>query len=145
MAKFKACVAVYGVLERDGEILMLRRKGSGYRDGQLSLPAGHLDGDDDAVSGLIRELNEELCLTVRRQDVALAKVLHRRRESAQDEEYVDLIFRVSAWQGEPQIGEPDKCGELVWVNPTALPADVVDYIRQALNTTTNFAALGWQQ
>jgi len=39
-ARFKAAVAVYALLRRDGQVLLLRRSGSGSHDGELSLPAG---------------------------------------------------------------------------------------------------------
>lgn len=130
MTRFRAAVAVYGLLRRDEEVLFLRRKGSGYRDGQLSLPAGHLEGGESAISGLIRELREEVVVEVAPQDCTLALVMHRRRESPGDDEYVDLFFDVRRWSGEPSIGEPHKCSELVWAAKP--PHDTVDYIAVAL-------------
>jgi len=120
----------------------LRRKGSGYRDGELSLPAGHLEGDEDAVSGLRRELREELGIAVGECDLAL--VMHRRRETPADDEYVDLFFEVREWAGEPVIGEPEKCSELVFARPMELPADVVDYIAVALRAKGGLIAHGWE-
>jgi 8-oxo-dGTP diphosphatase len=55
-----AHVAVYGILTENGRILLMRRAGSGYHDGELSLPAGHLDAGEDVRSALVRELREEL-------------------------------------------------------------------------------------
>jgi 8-oxo-dGTP pyrophosphatase MutT (NUDIX family) len=140
VAKFKACVAVYGLLHRDGKLLLLRRKGSGYRDGQLSLPAGHLDGGESVVDGLRRELREELGIEVTAQSFKC--VMHREREKPGDDEYVDFFFHVDTWSGTPAIQEPDKCSELVWADPDELPADVVDYIRAAV-TTKEPLVLGW--
>jgi 8-oxo-dGTP diphosphatase len=130
VTKFRACVAVYGLLWRDGKLLLLRRRGSGYRDGQLSLPAGHLDGGESTVDGLRRELREELGIEATTQ--SLKCVMHRARETADDAEYVDFFFHVDTWRGEPAIQEPDKCAELVWADPYDLPRDVVDYIRAAV-------------
>lgn len=59
---FRAAVAVYGILRDRQRLLLIRRTGTGYRDGQLSLPAGHLNGGEDAVTGLVRELQEELTI-----------------------------------------------------------------------------------
>lgn len=146
MTKFKVCAAVYGVMERDGHVLLMRRAGSGYRDGQLSLPAGHLDGDEDAIAGMLRELREELGVAADREDCQLMTVLHRRRETPEDSEYVDLIFKIVSWRGEPSIMEPEKCSELVWVDPEKLPEDVVDYIASALGHTRSgqlLATIGW--
>ena len=143
MSRFRAAVAVYGMLRQGGSVLLLRRKGSGYRDGQLSLPAGHLEGDEDAISGLIRELREELGVEVVPEACELALVMHRRRETAADDEYVDLFFEVGAWAGEPRVGEPHRCSELVWADPGELPADVVDYIAMALKGGRGLITHGW--
>ena len=45
--RFRLPAPVYAVLERDERVLLMRRAGSGYRDGRLSLPAGHLDQGED--------------------------------------------------------------------------------------------------
>jgi 8-oxo-dGTP diphosphatase len=138
--RFRARVAVYGVLRRDGGTLLMRRAGSGYRDGQLSLPAGHLEGDEDALSGLRRELAEELGIMVTRAE--LRTVMHRRRETAADEEYVDLFFDVTGWDGEPKIREPEKCSEIVWAQE--IPDDTVDYVAVALRSGRGLVVHGWQ-
>ena len=120
--RFKLVPAVYGVLVDGDRMLLMRRSGTGYRDGQLSVPAGHLDGRADAVSGLLRELREEIVVEADRASCRLAVVLHRAPQSGDDEEYIDLFFTVGAWSGTPTIGEPDKCSELLWVDRSALPA-----------------------
>lgn len=140
--RFRACVAVYGILRDDrGHVLLMRRAGSGYRDGQLSLPAGHLEGDEDAVSGLRREVREELGVEVVRCE--LARVMHRRRETPGDDEYIDLFFDVTAWAGEPSIKEPHKCSELVWsADP---PPSTVDYVAVALGAAQGLIVHGWDE
>jgi 8-oxo-dGTP diphosphatase len=130
--RFAMTVAVYVVLVDDGRLLLMRRAGSGYRDGQLSLPAGHLDGGEDAVSGLVRELEEELGVVADPTSCRLALTMHRAPERAGDREYVDLFFTVNRWRGAPVIAEPGKCEELVWVDRQHLPLDVVDHVAAAL-------------
>lgn len=131
--RFCLAAAVYGVLREGNRVLLLRRAGSGYHDGELSLPAGHLNGGEDALGGLIRELYEELTISVDRNACRLALVMHRSPESPGGDEYLDLFFAVSHWAGVPVIGEPDKCSELVWANSAAVPADTIGYIRAALD------------
>jgi len=123
---------VYAVLVERGRVLLMRRAGSGYRDGELSLPAGHLDGGEDAIAGLRRELREELGVDVDRSACRLGLMLHRAAESPDDSEYIDFIFEITEWCGTPIIAEPTKCTELVWVDPSRLPDDVVDYIAVTL-------------
>lgn len=138
--------AVYGLVMRDGELLMMRRAGSGYRDGQLSLPAGHLDGGEDAISGLARELAEEIGIHVQPRDCQLVLTMHRAAEGPADREYVDLYFQILKWRGAPVIAEPAKCSELLWVDPRHLPGDVVDYVARALTAVREGSTLaldGW--
>ncbi len=78
-------------------MLLMRRAGSGYRDGQLGLPAGHLDGNEDLVIALVRELREELGIIVDGRDVRLEVVLHSRAEDETDSDYLHLFFRVARW------------------------------------------------
>ena len=52
-----------------------------FHDCELTLPAGHLDGGEDAVGGLLRELNEELTITAERDSCRLAVVVHRAAET----------------------------------------------------------------
>src|SRR4051812_21359675 len=129
---FRVGAAVYGILRSREQILFIRRAGSGYRDGQLSLPAGHLDGGEDAVSGLVRELREELGIAVQPTSCRLALVMHSAPENSADCEYIHLFFSVSSWVGDPFIAERDKCSELRWVDASVLPTDVVDYVAEAL-------------
>lgn len=146
--RFRACVAVYGVLFRHDDVLLIRRAGSGYRDGQLSLPGGHLDGDEDAVHGLCRELYEELAIAVQPQHCELRTVLHRPREHPTADEYIDLFFSVAAWIGTPSIAEPTKCTELLWSSIDHLPGDIIDYVAVALDAIEQERPLilfGWPQ
>lgn len=110
----------------------MRRAGTGYRDGQFSLPAGHLDGGEDAVTGLIRELREELGVEADPRSCHLVLLMHAAPEHAQDAEYLHLFFLVDRWSGEPRIAEPDKCDELRWIDGRTLPPDLVDYVGEAL-------------
>jgi 8-oxo-dGTP pyrophosphatase MutT (NUDIX family) len=145
-AKFGA--AVYAVLADRDRILLMRRAGSGFHDGELGLPAGHLDGGEDALAGLLRELREELTIDADPASCELAMVLHRAPETPGDVEYLDLVFTVDSWRGTVSIGEPGKCTELVWADPGALPDDVVPYVRTALDALRaglRLVRYGWAQ
>ena len=135
--RFKAAVAVYALLRRQERVLLLRRAGSGFHDGELSLPAGHVDEGEDALTAVVREVAEELRLTVEPSDCALALTGHSGPERPGDDAYVDLFFIVDRWSGEPTVGEPSRCSELVWASPNDLPSDVIPYVSEAIQAITD--------
>lgn len=146
--RFRLPVAVYGVLLASGRVLLMRRAGSGYRDGQLGLPSGHIEGSESLTDALVRELNEELSIVVDPSECHLATVVHRAAEAHSDNEYLDLIFIVQAWTGVPAIGEPHKCTELVWCPVDNLAGDVIDYVAAAIQAATRSVPLlvwGWPE
>jgi len=134
--RFRAAVAVYALLTRDDQLLLVRRAGSGYHDGELSLPAGHVEEGEDAVTAVVREVHEELGLVLDPAACHLALTGHSGPERPGDDTYVDLFFLVSSWSGEPVNAEPDRCQELVWVTPDALPADVIPFVADAVAAAT---------
>lgn len=133
----QAAVAVYALLRRgDGHILLLRRAGSGFHDGELSLPAGHVEEGESALGAVVREVAEELLVTVEPGHCRLALTGHSGPERPGDDAYIDLFFTVDRWSGEPAVGEPAKCEELVWIAEDHLPGDTVPYVAEAVRAIT---------
>jgi len=128
MSRFKLIAEVYLVLVRDDRILMLRRFNTGYEDGNYSLVAGHVDGEEAFTRAMAREAAEEAGLTIDPAALSLAHIMHRRSDS----ERVGLFFRASSWEGEPTNREPEKCDDLSWFPLDALPPNTIPYIRTAL-------------
>ena len=50
--RFEMPVAVHLFLIKKGKILLLRRFNTGYEDGNYSLVAGHVDGNEDVKSAI---------------------------------------------------------------------------------------------
>ena len=109
-------------------MLLLRRFNTGYEDGNYSVPAGHLEGDETVVQAAIREAREETGMTLAAADVAVIGVMHRKAS----DERVDFFVAASVWTGEPSNCEPDKCDELRWSSRDKLPANTIPYVRRAL-------------
>jgi 8-oxo-dGTP pyrophosphatase MutT (NUDIX family) len=129
--RFRAVVAVHLLLLRGAEVLLLRRANTGYEDGNYSVIAGHLDGNETASQAIAREAAEEAGILVRSADLRFFHIMHR-KEAVEAEERIDLFFAATRWRGEPKIGEPEKCGELRWAALDVLPANMVPYVRVAL-------------
>jgi len=135
-------VTVHLLFFRDDHVLLLRRFSTGYRDGEYSVPAGHLDGGETVMSAAAREAQEEVGVKIRLSDMVFSSVMHR----TEDDERVDFFVHVRQWQGDPFNAEPDKCDDLCWVDVNKLPANMVPYVRRALGNHLNdirFDEFGW--
>ena len=130
--RFQVIVAVHLFLLRGNEVLLLRRNNTGYEDGNYSVIAGHLDGNEPARMAMVREAAEEAGIRVTPADLRFVHVMHRKEAGASDER-VDLFFAATSWYGQPVICEPEKCSELRWSALDDLPTNVVPYVRTALD------------
>ena len=126
-------VTVHLFFLRENQILLLRRFNTGFRDGEYSVPAGHLDGGETVMAAAIREGKEEVGVDIQETDMTFATVMHR----IEDDERVDFFVQVHKWQGELFNAEPDKCDDLCWVDTNSLPANLVPYVKQALENHWN--------
>jgi 8-oxo-dGTP pyrophosphatase MutT (NUDIX family) len=142
--RYRSIIDVHVILEREQEILLLERQGTGYCDGMLHLPSGHLDEGEPLTDGAAREAFEEVGVRIAPADLLPATVVHRRQRA--DLAGVGMFFATSRWIGEPYNAEPRKCGKLLWCDPSVLPADTIGYPAAGIAsylTGTRFAAHGW--
>lgn len=132
----------------DGDrVLLSLRHNTGYADGQWSVVAGHLDGDETAVMASSREAREEVGVTIAPDDLAVVGVMHCRAASAADREYCNRFLVARAWGGTVTNLEPEKCATLSWYPLDALPPGLVPYVRWALANYREgrwFDTFGWE-
>ena len=133
MTRARFPVTVHLFFFRENQILLLRRFNTGFRDGEYSVPAGHLDGGETVVQAGIREGKEEVGVDLKEGDLIFSTVMHR----IEDDERVDFFFQVHDWIGEPFNAEPDKCDDLRWVDLNQLHENTVPYVRQAIRNHLN--------
>lgn len=138
--RFRLTPAAYLVLIKKDKILMIRRANTGFEDGSYSLPAGHLDGEESVTQAIIREAKEEVNIDLKPEDLKVAHVMHRiNSESAyfddgvDHSERVDFFLVAEDWAGEIRNMEPEKCDDLKWFDIKNLPANTIDYVRQAIS------------
>jgi len=139
---FTMVVAVHLFLLCDGRVLLLRRYNTGYEDGWYSIVAGHVDGGEEIKDAMIREAREETGIVIAPENIVVVGVMHRRSA----EERIDFFLAARRWAGEVTNREPDKCDELAWFDLDALPANVIPYVRRALDNYREgcwFDSFGW--
>jgi len=127
---------------RENQILLLRRFNTGFRDGEYSVPAGHLDGGETVMAAAVREAEEEIGVKIDANNMRFSSVMHR----IEDDERVDFFVQVYKWQGEPFNAEPDKCDDLRWADVSHLPNNTIPYVKRALHNHLNqiqFDEFGW--
>jgi 8-oxo-dGTP diphosphatase len=139
-ARFRFVAAVHLLLIADGQILLLRRANTGYEDGNYSVVAGHLDGDETVYAAAQREAREEAAIMIERDDLRMVGVLQRRASTVADDERIDFFLAASNWSGTIQNAEPGKCDELAWFPLAELPTNIIPYVRRALD---NYRAGIW--
>lgn len=127
--RHKLIPASYLILMRDNEVLLLRRFNTGYEDGKYSMPAGHVDSGETFTEAVIREISEEVGITLKADDLHVAHMMHRK---SVDSERIDIFFVTEKWEGGVRNMEPRKCDDLSWFSLDNLPENTIPYIRQAL-------------
>lgn len=124
--------AVYVILERGGKIFFLRRANTGWADGLLTIPAGHVDKGDQIRDTAVKETKEEACVDVVIDALEFVHVDYLR------DEYTNFYFRAKKWTGEPKLGEPHRASEALWVDKNNLPDDVTPQLKRLFtNIKTN--------
>jgi len=143
--RYRTVVDVYVLLQRsDGMILLLERSGTGYADGQLCPPSGHLEDGESVAQTAVREASEEVGVDIDPADLDFTHVVHHRNPEGQGR--IGIFFTTARWSGEPANREPHKCAGLSWADPACPPANTVPYTAAALAAITERAAFsldGW--
>lgn len=122
--------SVHLLFYQNDQILLLKRKNTGFEDGNWSVVAGKIDPDEDMLTSVQREAKEEIGVTVNRDDIKVCGVLHRLSGPLN---WVDFFVEIKNWSGTPFNAEPDKCSALEWFPLNGLPDHTIPYVRHAIN------------
>lgn len=115
------------------EILLQRRKNTGYADGLWDCAvAGHVDAGESMKSAVLREAKEELGIELAKENIGFATITHKYTPSTGDT-YYNAFFVATDYHGSPAIMEPEKCSELCWFSIEALPDDLLEDRAQAIH------------
>ena len=139
---FKITPEVHLVLKRGDQYLLLRRYQTGYLDGFYGLVAGHVDGAEPFRTAMAREALEEAGIAIVPDDLRLVHMMHRLAEK----ERLSLFFEPTSWTGPIENREPHKCDDLDWYSLEEKDADLIPYIKAALDHIAagdHYSEFGW--
>ena len=132
-------VATHILLRRGDQILLSKRRQTGYFDGSFGLVSGHLEGRETVFEASCRESREEIGIELDADSLRMAGVMHRLADS----ERVEFFVEASAWTGVVRNLELSKCQEVSWFPFMTLPDNIVPYIRLACNLLTAYPTRMW--
>lgn len=141
--RFKMIISSYAFFVKDNKILLSRRFQTGYEDGKLSVPAGHVEEGETITQALVREIREEVGITLVPSQFSLSHIMHRKSDDIR----VDFFFLINTWRGTPKNIEPEKCNELSWAPIDTLPKDTIPYIAHAIHCVRHnvaYSEFGWK-
>ena len=106
--------AVFGIIKNENwEILMIKRKNTGYMDGYYWLPAGHIEWKEAPTLAMQREILEEVWLHIVSENLKLINITYRIQE---DRVVVDFYFEALWYIGSPINAEPEKSEWIYWID-----------------------------
>jgi len=131
IARNPAITTSYLVLRKDDKILFARRCNTGYQDGNYQVPAGHVDAGELPSEALVREVTEEIGITINPDDIKFVHTSFRPKTDSTGDR-VDYFFEVDKWEGEVTNCEPDKCDDLLWATPLDMPENTTPHVKVAI-------------
>ena len=126
-------VAVHLILEHNNEFLLQRRYNTGYEDGNYSVIAGHLNGNETIKEAMIREDLEEANITIDDKHLKIVGVMHRK----DGDESIDYYLYTNKFSGNIRIMEPNKYDDLAFYKLDNLPDNIIPYIKTVLYNYKN--------
>lgn len=139
-------IACYVLVRKGDEIIGLLRDGTDWMNGYYGIAQGKVEKHEPYTAAAVREIQEELGVTVKPQDLKPVLVMHRWEPSSQAQDWVDIYFEVTKWQGELKNNEPHKHSKLDWLKLTDLPDNIIPCISYALEQIAQgnmYAEYGW--
>ena len=104
--------AVFWIIKNEKwKILFQKRQNTGFRDWLYQLPSWHLEWRETMKESLIRELEEEINIKAKEEDL---EILHISHVICPDRVYFNIYIKVLKYFWELNNNEIEKCSELVF-------------------------------
>jgi 8-oxo-dGTP diphosphatase len=122
---------VLAYIVKDNQVLMLYRSNTGFANNCYGLPGGKIEPHESAQQALIREMQEELGITVNAQDTQLMHVMSFK--GASDADSLVLLFSITKWLGKLINKESHKHDHIAWFSLDSLPTNIIPRHKHMLN------------
>jgi 8-oxo-dGTP diphosphatase len=129
------------ILEKDDQVLLLKRPK--FKGGNYSLVGGLVEMTESVRQALIRETYEEIGVRIKKKDLEMVHVAHRRKDGFS---VLHIFFRTSIWYGEIVNREPEKCTKLKWFPRDQMPRKIAPAAITALTvyrSGLSYSELEW--
>ncbi|MDX7985745.1 NUDIX domain-containing protein [Xenorhabdus sp. 12] len=122
------------IVNDNGEILLGKR--TSQHAPYWSIFGGHVDPGESFEECAIREIKEEIGLTIQSPQVyGICNNLETYRQEGKHTVSVCLLAHYCG--GEPKLMEPEKCEQLIWCTPDNLPEPHFEASRNAIKLWKN--------
>lgn len=116
------------MLLRDGKVLLGRRHEDPAKadsdlhgEGSWTMPGGGMEYGESFEKTIIRELEEETSIKVKKEDLKLISITN---DIGTEAHYITIGFLCEKFEGEAQVMEPDEITEWQWFDLNNLPDPV---------------------
>lgn len=137
--------AVYALLRDGDKIAFVLRSNTDWMNGYYTLPSGKVEKEEPFSKALVREVYEEVGVTIKFEHTKLIHTTHR--DCKENGTYwVDVYFDISEWEGRVHNAEPDKHNEIAWLDLNNLPDNVVPSVAAVLKSIAAgepYSEYGW--
>jgi 8-oxo-dGTP diphosphatase len=125
------------ILKKDNQVLLVKRRNTDWAAECWNFPGGLLEANETLLQAVIRETQEEVGVTVAPDDCTLVHVLQVKKGGTNTKDILGFYFAANIWHGTAVNNEPDRHSEIGWFDVHALPHNVTEHAKQALNGLQN--------
>lgn len=128
--RYSLPIAVFMILKKENQILLIQRASTWRMDGYRSLLAWSLDPGEELKLAAMREAKEEIWVDIQYEDVQL---IHTQHCSMEHNQWINYFFLTEIRDGEPQVCEPHKHSGVLRCSLDQLPETMIPYVKKSLD------------
>lgn len=110
------------IIVKDGNRVLMGRRGNVFGKGSWAFPGGHLEYGEKTEGCVRRELNEEV--GIEPLEMELIGIINDIRREEDKTHYIRFVYVVKKFSGEVTNREPDKCEGWEWKEKNNLPEPI---------------------